>query len=1248
MQKPPLLANETDRLDALRKLDILDTCAEKDFDDLTALASAICETPICLVSLLDADRQWFKSRVGLAAEQTSRDISFCGHAIQGQAVFEVPNATEDPRFADNPMVVGTPSIRFYAGAPLIDQDGFRLGTLCVIDQVPRQLSTAQKKSLETLANQVVRQMEFRAVSRSLIATSQQLARTLAFQTAVLNSPESAMISVGLDGVVASFSAAASSLLDIRASEVVGLRRLNSFYLTTAARSAFSPPSSSDDVVTDFSQLTVAVAGGLVGSGEWWLRRGDGSAILVRCELSIVRDEESACAGYLVFLHDITALKNAQSQAVASQQLLRKVAERVPGVIYQFLRRADGSSCFPYASNGLKTLLGIDPATVVDDASPIYACVHPDDLAATLASIDQSATLLTPWKHEHRIRLSSGKVRWILGTAEPEKQIDGSVLWHGFMTDITERKEIEDALHRNRHFLQTLIDNLPVGIYSKRMRPEDIPAGGKFIVWNSAAEQMSGIKSEDVIGRMDREVFPNAIADVHAAHDAELLGTRLPVTVPIYAVSHPDGSKRLLRMTSIPLLDEAGEIEYTMGISEDLTELLSQQKELRHRTAELEAVNDSSPLGLFQTDLQGICVYVNRTYETITGRSADSCIGTAWISAIHPDDQQQVSLDWSLCQQQQSQYSGLHRYLRASGKVISVRIQCTPIKINDERGAHIVGFVGTIDDITVRRAANDAIAASEKRLRLITNNVPCTIGYINASERFEFCNVQYKTMLGRDPAAMLGKTLREAFGEIVYGIIRPHVERVLTGHDQSFERTIEVDGLVLHQQCEYIADVDDSGHVAGFYALVTDVTGRHIAAMNLARTERRLRAIAENIPALVAHIDKDQRYVFVNKKLASTLHKSSEELLGAALHQVWPTALYNANRQYIERALAGESVQFESRLDNSGVEQHFQAAYIPDWDNQNKVAGFFAMVVDVTAIKTNELRRIANEKRLRTITDNIPVGITYIDAALRFQFVNATMCTWTATAAEDIVGTSVRDVIGEAAFTERTDYFARVLSGQQVEFVQTSSVLGAERVLQSTYVPDIADDGTVKGFYTLSSDISALKKTENELIQLARFDALTGLKNRVSLFETIHAVRARCRRNRTPFVLMYLDIDHFKTINDSHGHSVGDLVLQEFARRLGLAVRETDSVARLGGDEFVIVLEALQSEANACDVAQKILDKMHLPWVLNGDKLVITTSIGILYDVDHRLSPQELLKQADDRLYDAKNKGRDQFSFGIAQ
>jgi GAF domain-containing protein len=163
--------NDDERVAALEKYAILDTDPEMAFDDLTLLASYVCKTPIALISLIDEERQWFKSRVGLSVAETSRDVAFCAKAILQDDVLVVPDALADDRFRDNPLVVSEPHIRFYAGAPLITEEGYTLGTLCVIDRKPRELEPDQKDALKALSRLVLAQLEFR---RNLILLKEAL------------------------------------------------------------------------------------------------------------------------------------------------------------------------------------------------------------------------------------------------------------------------------------------------------------------------------------------------------------------------------------------------------------------------------------------------------------------------------------------------------------------------------------------------------------------------------------------------------------------------------------------------------------------------------------------------------------------------------------------------------------------------------------------------------------------------------------------------------------------------------------------------------------------------------------------------------------------------------------------------------------------------------------------------------------------------------------------------------------------
>jgi len=165
---PPLPSNEAARLGALESYQILDTPAEQAYDDFTTLAARICGVPIALISLIDKDRQWFKSRLGLDPPETPREQAFCAHAIVDNQLLVVSDARRDRRFEGNPLVTGAPHIRFYAGAPLVTEEGHGLGTLCVIDSVPRQLTADQLASLQALSRQLMVQLELRRAMQLLL------------------------------------------------------------------------------------------------------------------------------------------------------------------------------------------------------------------------------------------------------------------------------------------------------------------------------------------------------------------------------------------------------------------------------------------------------------------------------------------------------------------------------------------------------------------------------------------------------------------------------------------------------------------------------------------------------------------------------------------------------------------------------------------------------------------------------------------------------------------------------------------------------------------------------------------------------------------------------------------------------------------------------------------------------------------------------------------------------------------------
>ncbi|MEF2265165.1 diguanylate cyclase [Janthinobacterium sp. LS2A] len=282
----------------------------------------------------------------------------------------------------------------------------------------------------------------------------------------------------------------------------------------------------------------------------------------------------------------------------------------------------------------------------------------------------------------------------------------------------------------------------------------------------------------------------------------------------------------------------------------------------------------------------------------------------------------------------------------------------------------------------------------------------------------------------------------------------------------------------------------------------------------------------------------------------------------------------------------------------------------------------------------------SERRLKLLTDHVPVVIVYIDREHRYQFINATFERWFGVSARESLMHSMREVLGEEAYQLREQHLLRAFAGEEVDYEFTVDNEAGERTFHTSYVPDVGESGAVEGVYGLIHEITKTKAMHTALQFAAATDTLTGIANRRRFDEQLAQSMQRTRATRAPMALAYLDIDRFKAINDSLGHKAGDEVLKEFASRLVRSVRASDLVARLAGDEFVIILQGVNGAAEVRQVGAKIVDAIRQPFELASGPLPVTTSIGIAIFREGTLTPAQLLDLADQALYAAKGQGRD--------
>ncbi len=487
----PSHVSETRRLDALRRLALLDTPNEPAFDDLTQLAATALDTPIALVSLIDGERQWFKSRVGLTVRETARELAFCAHAIESDDVLEVPDASADARFATNPLVTGTPHIRFYAGAPLKTIDGYRVGTLCVIDQVPRRLSQGQRDLLAGLARQVMRQCEWRRLAMDNAAEA-------AFHAAMVRGAGLAVIATTPEGLITRFNPAAERLLGWSAAEVVGVHTSLQFHDPTeldacAARLSelWRQPTAAGPAM--FAEL---IRRNMGHAQEWTYVRRDGRRVPVSLTLSAVHDDDGRLIGYLGLADDVTERRAAQEQLRLSEGKFRALSVSAPVGIFQ----TDPSGACVYTNERWQAIAGLGAAEALGHGWA--EAIAPEDRRHVFEAWVESARERVDFDHEFRMGQGDG-ARWVHSRARAIVSDDGAVIGHvGTVEDVTERKRQNAALQQQVAAMEAAVDGMAL-----------LDEQGHFVSLNAAHISLFGYEqAAELVGASWRTLYDEA--EVH--------------------------------------------------------------------------------------------------------------------------------------------------------------------------------------------------------------------------------------------------------------------------------------------------------------------------------------------------------------------------------------------------------------------------------------------------------------------------------------------------------------------------------------------------------------------------------------------------------------------------------------------------------------------------------------------------------------------------------------------------------------
>ncbi len=456
--------------------------------------------------------------------------------------------------------------------------------------------------------------------------------------------------------------------------------------------------------------------------------------------------------------------------------------------------------------------------------------------------------------------------------------------------------------------------------------------------------------------------------------------------------------------------------------------------------------------------------------------------------------------------------------------------------------------------------------------------------------------------------------------------------------------LSADGSLRYLRSVSVPLFDADGKAEFILYIAEDVTQKREQQQSLRAGEAHLAAVTSASPLGLIRADVNGHCVYVNKRFETITGLSRAESLGMG----WLDAFDIDRDAYMRNVFTHQRSHEEPyvqvsrcrRRDGKMIWASTKTAAIR---LDGRISGFVGTIDDITTLRDAEIALRESEARLRTIADTLPTMVAYIDAAEVYRFHNRAYDREFGRNGIEVLGMTVLATIGEERYRMLEPYLRRALAGENLTFQEKDGPEGFERTLEVTYIPQRGDDGeTVVGFHVMRQDITTQQREKTRLLKLAQIDQLTGLANRAGFLQKLgEAMRASADDGRL-MALMYMDIDHFKPVNDTYGHHVGDALLKAFSSRLVQTLRASDAIARIGGDEFTIITEKLARREDAAILADKVVAAMQAPFELDGVTVCVSASIGLAYYSGEAIAPDVLIKQADRLLYQAKEAGRNTY------
>lgn len=946
----PIPENEKERLAALASYEIMDSISENEFDAITRLAASICKVPIALISLLDENRQWFKAKVGIDVDQTDRNISFCQHAIMGNQIYEVENALENPFFAENPLVQGDPNIRFYAGAPLTDKDGYNLGTLCVIDSVPHQLTQEQQDSLSILAKEVIALLELRKQKIIAEKTKNEL-------DSILSALQEGIVFQNNKGEIIQCNESAEKILGLTYDQMIGKSSIDPSWRSIHEDGSEFPGHTHPSMVTLATQQPLSNI--IMG-----VHKPNNELTWISINSVPLFDSEKKLTGVICTFKDITQNKIAEDQLKYNELLLTRSQEIAKICSWEY----DFSTKEITWSKQHQSIFGLEEPANKKDYSQIISKFLPSDLTHFNNVIAEAIKNKTPFEVEYRI-ITNGQLKYL--NCKGDVELSNATLTHlrGTIQDITDRVETEKLLNASNEKWLFAIESSGDGLWeSFPLRNETFQTENFFKILGFEPNEIS-INHDfimDSIHIADRTRVQQ-LFEAHVKGESEYYESE-------HRIKRKDGSYIwILDRAKIVERNELGQPTRILGIYHDINSKKIQEIKIRENELLLNSLFELSPIGIALNDYEtGIFIEINEALYKPSLYSKDEFSNLSYwdLTPIEYEEKEQEQI-------KQMELTGRYgpyekEYIRKDGTRYPVLLN--GIVIKDANDKKLIWSI--IEDISERKQIENQNKLNEANLKeaqsiskigswefdlqtfeLTWSSEHYKIFEIDEPQTPEVLYQLYRSKIHPDDIEQLDELVNRSIQE---GLDFEYHHRVLK-NDGKLKYVLGLGKVVFDSENKPIK-------VKG---TVQDITERKIQEDELKLSEERL-----NEAQHLAKIGNWEFNLFTQEVIWSNeLYNIFEIPIDTPKHEIY--RLYQESFSAEEYSILEEKTKDcienkipytieHSIITQNGTKKHILGSGFPRFDNNGNIIGLFGTALDNTIQKRNS--------DLKELTNDITTGI----------------------------------------------------------------------------------------------------------------------------------------------------------------------------------------------------------------------------------------------------------------------------------